>query len=95
MTLFEIATLASNIAIGLGQIGIVWYAIRAMTRSAKDRGDDHDKRHTDAMTTQDKRHAESMTAQDKRHAETMAALEIQRQGIETLIIRPGQAQPAS
>ena len=37
MTLFEAATLASNIAIGLGQIGIVWYAVRAMTRSAKDR----------------------------------------------------------
>ena len=73
MTPFEAATLASNIAIGLGQIGIVWYAIRAMTRSAKDRGDDY----------------------DKRHAETMAALEIQRQALEFLIIRTGQAQPAS
>ena len=84
MTLFEAATLASNIAIGLGQIGIVWYAIRAMTRSAKDRSDDHDKRHTEAMA-----------AQDKRHAETMAALEIQRQALETLIVRTGQPQPAS
>ena len=73
MTPFEFATLASNIAIGLGQIGIVWYAIRAMTRSAKDRTDDH----------------------DKRHAETMAGLDIQRQALETLILRTGQAQPAS
>ena len=106
MTLFEVATLASNIAISLGQIGIVWYGIRAMTRSAKDRGDDHDKRHAEtmtaqdkhhaeAMTAQDKRHAEAMAAQDKRHAETMAALEIQRQALETLIIRTGQPQPAS
>ena len=117
MTPFEFATLASNIAIGLGQIGIVWYAIRALTRSAKDRGNDHDKRHTEAMTAhdrrhaeamtthdrrhaeamaaQDKRHAETMAAQDKRHAETMAALDIQRQALETLILRTGQAQPAS
>ena len=94
MTPFEVATLATNIAIGLGQIGIVWYGIRAMTRSAKNRGDDHDKRHAEAMTTHDKRHAEAMAAQDKRHAETMAALEIQRQALETLIIRTGQPQPA-
>ena len=73
MTPFEVATLASNIAIGLGQIGIVWYAIHALTRSAKDRGDDH----------------------EKRHAETMAALDIQRQALESLILRTGQPQPAS
>ena len=84
MTLFEAATLASNSAIGLSQIGIVWYAIRAMTRSAKDRGDEHDKRH-----------AETMAAQNKHHAETMAALEIQRQALETLIVRTGEPQPAS
>ena len=72
MTLFEAGTLASNIAIGLGQIAIIWYAIRAMTRSAKDRADEHDKRHT----------------------ETMAALDIQRQALESLILRTGQPQPA-
>ena len=70
---FEVATLAASVAIGLGQIGIVWYGIRAVTRSAKDRIDEH----------------------DKRHAETMAALDIQRQALETLIARTGQAQPAS
>ena len=95
MTPFEFATLATNIAIGLGQIGIVWYGIRAMTRSAKDRSDDHEKRHAEAMTTHDRRHAEAMAAQDKRHAETMAALDIQRQALKTLILRTGQAQPAS
>ena len=73
MTPFEVATLATSVAIGLGQIGIVWYGIRAMTRSAKDRADEH----------------------DKRHAEAMAALDIQRQALETLIARTGQAQPAS
>ena len=50
MTTYEIATLASSIAIGLGQIGIVWYAIRAMTRTTTDRANEHDKRHTEAMT---------------------------------------------
>ena len=73
MTPFEVATLAASIAIGLGQIGIVWYGIRAMTRSAKDRADEHEKRHAEAMT----------------------ALDIQRQALETLIVRTGQAQPAS
>ena len=58
MTLFEAATLATSVAIGLGQIGIVWYGIRAMTRSAKDRADEHDKRHTETMAALDiQRHA--------------------------------------
>jgi len=95
MTPFEVATLATNVAIGLGQIGIVWYGIRAMTRSASDRSDEHDKRHAEAMTSHDKRHAEAMTSHDQRHAEAMAALDIQRQALETLIARTGRAQPAS
>ena len=73
MTAYEIATLSTNVAIGLGQIAIIWYGIRAMTRSTRDRADEHDKRHTVAMTAQDKHHAEAMTTQDKRHAEAMAA----------------------
>ena len=95
MTPFEVATLATGVAIGLGQIGIVWYGIRAMTRSTGHRADEHDRRHTEAMTAQEKRHAEAMTAQEKRHAEVMAALDIQRVGLETLIARTGPSQHAS
>ena len=84
MTPFEVATLATGVAIGLGQIGIVWYGIRAMTRSTGHRADEHDRRHT-----------ETMTAQEKRHAEVMAALDIQRVGLETLIARTGPGQHAS
>ena len=84
MTPFEVATLATSVAIGLGQIGIVGYAIRAMTLSTRDRADEHDRRY-----------AEAMTAEDKRHTEMMAALDIQRVALETLIVGTGQRQPAS
>lgn len=73
MTAFEVATLATSVAIGLGQIAIIWYGIRAMTHSTRDRADEYEKRHTEAMTEGDKRHAEAMTAQDKRHTEAMTA----------------------
>ena len=84
MTIYEIATLATSVLIGLGQIGIIWYAIRAMTRSTTERADEHDKRH-----------AQTMTAQDRRHTETMIALDLQRKALETLIARTGHAQPAT
>ena len=80
MTPFEIATLATSVVIGLGQIGIVWYGIRAVTRSSNVRADE-----TARLGRQ----------LDQRHAETMAALDLQRQALETLIARTGQAQPAS
>lgn len=57
MTPFEIASLLSTIVIGLGQIGIVWYGIRAMTRSSNVRAEENarlaeqqEQRHTEAMT---------------------------------------------
>ena len=47
MTEFELATIALrqdaiwiSLAIGLGQIGIVWYGIRAMNRSSSERAND-------------------------------------------------------
>lgn len=40
MTAYEVATLATSVAIGLGRIGIVWYGIRAMNRSTDERAKD-------------------------------------------------------
>ena len=64
MTEFEIATLAARdaalwvaiaqiaaaIAIGLGQIAVVWYGIRTMQRAGEQRARDQDQRHDEAMT---------------------------------------------
>ena len=72
MTEFEIATLATSIAIGLGQIGIVWYGIRAMTQGAASRALESERQ---------------ARVQDQRHAEAMQALDMQRQALETLITR--------
>ena len=65
MTEFEIASLAlreaalwATIAIGAGQIGIVWYAIRAMNRANDERA--KDRRERERADVQ--RHAEAMTA---------------------------------
>lgn len=63
MTDFEIATLAARdaalwvavaqiaatVAIGTGQIAIVWYGIRAMQRAGDRRAREQDQRHTEAM----------------------------------------------
>ena len=63
MTEYEIATLASRtlghwiaagqvgaaIAIGIGQIAIVWYGIRAMQRAGDRRAREQDQRHAEAM----------------------------------------------
>ena len=58
MTGFEIASLLSSIAISLGQIGIVWYGIRAMTRSSNVRAQENKR----LAEEQEQRHAEAMTA---------------------------------
>ncbi len=93
MTEFELASLAlresalwvaigqvaATLVIGLGQIGIVWYGIRAMNRSGAERA--QDRRQRERAETQ--RHAEAM----QRHAEAMAALDLQRRALETLIER--------
>ena len=68
MTEFEIATLAATVLIGLGQIGIVWYGIHAMTRATERR----------AADARDEARRASQAA-DQRHAETMQALDVQRQ----------------
>ncbi len=65
---YEIASLAISLAIGLGQIGILWVGIRAMNRSSDERA---------------RARAQAAKLADQRHAETMAALEMQRQAFET------------
>ncbi len=94
MTDYEIATLASSVAIGLGQIGIVWYGIRAMNRASAERAQDRaqaarvaDQRDADAR----RRDADSR----RRHDEAMATLDLQRQALETLIARTAPAAERS
>ena len=43
MTAYALDTLASSVAIGLGQIGIAWYGIRAVDRATEERS--RDRRH--------------------------------------------------
>lgn len=45
-----IAQIAAAIAIGLGQIAVVWYGIRTMQRAGEQRARDQDQRHDEAMT---------------------------------------------
>ena len=86
MTTYELATLATSVAIGLGQIGIVWYGIRAMNRASEERAQDR------------RQHAQAL---DQRHDQTMLALrEIidgqrdDRLALRELIARTGRAEPA-
>lgn len=53
MTEYEAATLLTryaSIAIGIGQIAIVWYGIRAMQRAGDRRAREQDQRHEETMT---------------------------------------------
>ena len=76
MTTFELASLVASVAIGLGQIGIVWYGIRAMNRASDERA-------------RDRRQAAQVA--DQHHAESMRRLDIQARGLETLIARTAPA----
>ncbi len=75
-----IAQIAATFIIGLGQIGIVWYGIRAMNRASAERA-------------RDRRQAARVA--DQRHAETMTTLDLQRQALETLIARTAPAAERS
>ena len=80
MTDYEIATLASSVAIGLGQIGIVWYGIRSMNRASAERAQDRaqaarvaDQRDADARRRDaDARRRDADSR--RRHDEAMTAL---------------------
>ena len=65
---------AAHVAVGLGQIAVVAWGIRAMQRATE-------RRAADARE-------ESLriaTADDRRHTEAMQALDLQRRALETLI----------
>ncbi len=78
-----IGQIAATLAIGLGQIGIVWYGIRAMNRASAERARDR------KQAELDRRQAARIA--DQRHTETMSALDLQRQALETLIARTAPA----
>ena len=65
MTPFETASLwaayghiAVAAAIGLGQIAIVWYGIRAMQQMGAQRAREQDSRHDEVLRESDRRHDE-------------------------------------
>ena len=62
MTEYEAATLAASVAIGLGQIGIVWYGIHAMTRATERRAAEARDEGRRASRAADQRHEEAMQA---------------------------------
>ena len=70
------AHVAATVVIGLGQIAVVAWGIRAMQRAS-------DQRSRDARD-EARRLAQ---ADERRHAEAMQALDMQRQALETLIAR--------
>ena len=44
-----VAQVAASLAIGIGQIAVVWYGIRAMQRAGATRAKEQDQRHAEAM----------------------------------------------
>ena len=53
MTEYEAANLVTRyaaIAIGIGQLAVVWYGIRAMQRAGNQRAREQDQRHVETMT---------------------------------------------
>ena len=82
MTEFEAATLSAQSAliwvgvvqasvalvVGLGEIGVIAWAVRTMVRDSGNREQRHADRHAEAMA----RHAENMEADKRQHAEFMA-----------------------
>ena len=48
-----VAQVTATVAIGIGQIAVVWYGIRAMQRAGTQRAREQDQRHTEAMTRLD------------------------------------------
>ena len=97
---------AAHVAVGLGQIAVVWYGIRVMQRMGQARAREQDQRHEEAMTALGRRHEETMTALGRRHEEAMTALDRrheeamtvfadQRRALEALIERTAPAPGAA
>ena len=66
-----VAQVAATLLIGGGQIGIVWFGIRAMQQTDERRAEDEDKRHAEAMRKLD----DDRVASEQRHRGSMRALE--------------------
>ena len=66
--------IAATLMIGLGQIAVVWYGIRAMQRMGAVRAREQDQRHAETMQRLDA----ARDADHKRHAETMQRLDAAR-----------------
>lgn len=84
------AALAAQALIGAGQIGVVWWGIRAMVGANQDRtraAAEDRQQHAQAMDRQDREAERRERAAERRHAETMAALNTQSRALETLIER--------
>ena len=78
-----VAQVAATLAIGIGQIAVVWYGIRAMQRMGATRAREQDQRHEETMTRADQRHEETMTALN----ELIRAGQAQTAALETVIER--------
>ncbi len=78
-----VAQVAATLVIGIGQIAVVWYGIRAMQRMGATRAREQDQRHEEAMTRADQRHEETMTALN----ELIRAGQAQTAALETVIER--------
>ena len=81
--LVAVAQVAATLVIGIGQIAVVWYGIRAMQRMGATRAREQDQRHEETMTRADQRHEEAMTALN----ELIRAGQAQTAALETVIER--------
>ena len=81
------AHIAVGLAVGIAQVAVVAWGIRAMQRAGERRAVEQDQHHASTMQALDQHHAEAMQALDRRHAEAMQALDVQRRALETLIAR--------
>ena len=95
MTDFEIASLATRLVIGVGQILAVLHGIRVMLRVTTDRetqgkeqAEASERQHVQVMTAAERRHTEAMQAAEQQHTEAMQAAD--RQHAETMAVLDAQ-----
>ena len=70
MTTYELLSLIVPAIIGTIQCGLIYYGLYVMRAASKERADDMDQRHAEAMGA----HEEAMGAMRAAHDESMAAL---------------------
>ena len=69
-----VAQVAASLAIGIGQIAVVWYGIRAMQRAGTQRAYEQDQRHAEAMARLDQqgRALEALIDGQRKQGEALA-----------------------